>query len=121
MATKSVHGWTKTRTLEARGLPRWPAPLKTPEKTGSCPLPESMQISQFDADKTAESCYQTAGHRHFRREANDGCSRFPGVDRRHVRAGQKAARRETVPSGADARAAVSLQPGVRRLRQDSVP
>ena len=41
------------------------------------------------------------------------------MDRRQLRAAQAAARREALSAGADAGAAVSLQPGLRRLRQDS--
>ncbi len=50
-----------------------------------------------------------------------GGSGFADVDGRDLRARAEAARAEALSAGADARAAVPLQPGLRRLRQDPVP
>ena len=46
---------------------------------------------------------------------------LPSLDRRHLRPPPKTPRRDALSARAHARAALSLQPGLRRLRQDSVP
>src|ERR1035438_4304471 len=55
---------------------------------------------------------------YYRRYAR---TRVADVDRRHVRPQTKTKRPQAVPAGADAGTAVSLQPGVRRLREDPIP
>ena len=51
----------------------------------------------------------------------DGRSDFADVDRRQLRPRAKAPGAEAVSAGADARAAVPLQPRLRGVREDSVP
>ena len=51
----------------------------------------------------------------------NGGACLTNVDRGLIRAGPEAARAETLPAGADARAAVSLQSCLCRLRENPVP
>jgi hypothetical protein len=61
---------------------------------------------------------------HFARELNRGrnaCTYFTSLDGSNVRPEAEDARPQAVSVRPDAGAVVSLQPGVRRLRKDSIP
>ena len=55
------------------------------------------------------------------KETSNGSTSLTGLDRCDVRSEAEASGPQEVSAGPDAGAAVSLQPGVRRLRQDPVP
>src|SRR5258705_13127063 len=55
------------------------------------------------------------------RTSEHECSAVTDADGYDLRPGAEAARTPALPPRADARAPVSLQPGLRRLRQDPVP
>src|SRR5262245_15756957 len=85
------------------------------------PPPKSLPFHEFDADKNLQTCYQNWRQDiHLGHGGADGGSPFTDVDGGDVRAGQEAARRQILSRRPDAGTSVPLQPGVRRLRQDSV-
>src|SRR5262245_58897036 len=88
-------------------VPRGTSILLNPKS--EIPDPNFFPFQQFDADKISRTCYQNRRQGiHLGHGGADGGSPFTDVDGGDVRAGQEAARRQTLSRRPDAGTAVPL-------------
>src|SRR5208282_432076 len=88
---------------------------------GSSSGSEQRMTSSEQRPTTPESGIIEGNSPGERRKTSNGSSRIPDVDSGLLRSAPEAGRTQALSARAHARAAVPLQPGLRRMRQDPVP